>query len=315
MFKNKKKNTMVYVFTINFLLILFSIGIFAGCDREPQQSQSVQASVNNEVIKKEDVEEFINLIYLFKTDTGKTCYRGEYTAELREEALWLLIKNALISQEVRKLGLPVDEEEIERHYQLYRKESISGLFESEEIFLERLKELGLTEHSLKKISRNAYLTGLLFEYICADVTEEDARDFVEENPLFMRRPAQVYVYRILLDNEHDARYVHSLLSEGADFIEVGGRYSLDSALELGLINANDLLDPLFLQTAFNLEPGEISDPVEISGKFHIIKITAKDEASMLSFEEVKEDALEIKKREHFERYYLTLMEDAVIKTF
>jgi hypothetical protein len=58
----------------------------------------------------------------------------------------------------------------------------------------------------------------------AAVTDEDARAFVEDNPLFLRRPAQVYVYRILLDNEHDARYVHK---EGA-----GGWWAVFAGLEL-----------------------------------------------------------------------------------
>lgn len=227
---NKKKNIMVHVFTISFLLILFSIGMFAGCGGLPQQSKPVPASVNNEIIKEEDVEEYINLIYLFKPDAGITSCRGESAAMLRDEALWLLIENALISQEVRKLGLPEDEGKIERYYQTFREELISGIFASEDKFLERLKELGLTENSLKKISRKAYFTELLYEYISAAVTDEDARAFVEDNPLFLKKPT-------------------------------------------------------------------VKDGVE------------------LSFEEVKEEALEIKKRELFEHYYLTLVEDAIIKTF
>ncbi len=287
--------------------------MFAGCCEEPQQG--VLASVNHEIIKKGDVEEFLNLIYLYMPDTWEIYYSKDHTDELWEEALWLLIQNLLISQEVRKLGLSVDEEEIERHYQLVREELISGVYGSEEQFLQRLNELGLSEHSVKSVSRNACLNELLFEYVSADVTEEDAAVFVKENPHFLRRPARAYVMQILLEDEEDARYVYNLLSKGADFVEMGEQYSVDPFLELGPINADDMLDPLFLETAFSLESGEISEPVEIYGKYHIIKVIAKDEAADLSFEEVKDEAMEIKKIEHFEHYYLTLVEDAVIETF
>lgn len=313
MYQYKIMSKRVYSFIVLLILIIYSSSMFAGCYEEPQQA--VLASVNNEIIKKEDVEEILNLIYLYMPDTCETNYRNDNTDGLREEALWLLIENALISQEVRELGLPANEDEIERHYQLAREELISGIYGSEEQFLDRLRELGLNEHSLKSVSRNAYLNELLYEYVSADVTEEDAAVFVKENPLFLRRPARAYVLQILLENRDDASHVYNLLIKGADFVEVGERYSVGPFLELGLINANDMLDPLFLETAFSLEPGEISEPVEISGKYHIIKITAKDEAADLSFEEVKEEAMEIKKLEYFEHYYLTLVEDAVIETF
>lgn len=307
-------NKVAYAFAIYFLvLILFSSAFVTGCGEISQQT--VLVHVNDDKIEKKDVEEFIKLIYLYMPDTQEIYSQGEYIDELQEEVLWFLIENTLISQEVKKLGFTGDEEKIKEHYQLSREELVSGIYGSEEKFLERLKELELNEDFLKSVSRNAYFTELLYEHVSADVTEEDARAFVEENPLFLKKPAQAYVFQIIMETEEDVQYVHNLLSEGADFVEVGQQYSIDPYVELGIIKANDLLDPLFLETAFSLAPGEISDPVEIAGGYHIIKITEKKEEADLSFEEVKEEAMEIKKSELFEKYFLELMEDARIETF
>ena len=90
---------------------------------------------------------------------------------------------------------------------------------------------------------------------------------------------------------------------------------MDSYVELGTINAYDLYDPVFLEAAFSLSPGEISQPVETTFGFHLIKITEKEEEKELTFEEVKEDALEMKKREYFQLYFQKLIEEADIDTF
>jgi parvulin-like peptidyl-prolyl isomerase len=55
--------------------------------------------------------------------------------------------------------------------------------------------------------------------------------------------------------------------------------------------------------------------VEMSYGYYIIKITEKDESRDSSFEEVKDEAMEFKKREYFEDYIQKLIQDANIETF
>lgn len=63
--------------------------------------------------------------------------------------------------------------------------------------------------------------------------------------------------------------------------------------------------PEFDQAAFDMEVGPISEPVKTNFGYHIIKVSAKNESSLNSFEEVKDQLtqqlLGIKQQE----FYLT----------
>lgn len=304
----------LFRFSIYFFIfaLLFAV-LGTGCGDLPQKT--AVARVNGEIIDEKDLQEFLNLIYLYMPDFEERYTGKEAQDFLKNEILWFLIENRILQQEVNSLGLSVDEEKVEKDFEQSREELISMVYGSREKFNKRLKELGLEETSIKLIFRDAHLRELLFEHVGAGVTEEEARNFVEENPSFLSRPSYVYAYHILLESEEEAREVLKVLEEGADFVETGEKYSLDNFVELGRISSEDMFDPVFLAAAFSLEPGEISEPVQTSFGYHIIKITEKEEARELTFEEVKEEALEMKKHLNFEEYLQKLVSQAEVETF
>jgi foldase protein PrsA len=246
----------------------------------------------------------------------ETYSQEDYATFLKEEILWFLVENKVIEHEVNRLGLKIDEEKVEQDYLKTREELVKDIYGSEDNYQARLKELGITEESIKNFNRRSLLTELLYEHAGKDVTEEDARAYIAENPYFLEKPARVYAFHILLENREKALEVLKLLQEGADFLEVGREYSLDDYVELGMISSEDILfDPVFLEAAFDLEPGEISQPVETAYGFHLIKITEKEEPGVLSFEEVREEVMNKLKSECFDRYFQKLMQEADIETF
>jgi parvulin-like peptidyl-prolyl isomerase len=159
------------------------------------------------------------------------------------------------------------------------------------------------------------LRELLFQYVSATVTEDDARTYVEENPFLLEQPASVYAYRILLESEQEALQVRRLLEQGADFLETGEKYSLDGFVELGYINETDIFDPLFIKAAFQQQPGELSQPVETPQGYYIILITEKEEASTLDFEQVKGNIMSIVQETKYEEYFHRLLQESTIETF
>ncbi|MDO9536050.1 MAG: peptidyl-prolyl cis-trans isomerase [Bacillota bacterium] len=303
-----------YQLTVYFFVILLLMILMSGC-ADPVSEKVVVARVNDEDIGKKEVQDYLNLIYLYIPGAQEIYSQKEYADILEEDIIWALIRDKITRQEVERLGLFVNEEKIEQDFLQERAELIKDIYGSEEVYNSRLKELGLNENYLKKMNKNAYLSQALYEHVGLNVTEEEAMAFVEGDPGFWVKPAQVYVFQILVETKEEARNVHTLLMGGADFVAVGEKYSMDSNIELGHISEQDMRDPLFLETAFSLEPGEISEPVEMSYGYYIIKITEKDESRDSSFEEVKDEAMEFKKREYFEQYVQKLIQDANIETF
>lgn len=292
------------------LLLALAVGVFSGCATET--ADNVVASVEGEAIYESELEEFLKLIYLYMPDTEEIYAQDEYREDLKSEVTWFLIENRVLQNEANKLGMETDEEKLEEHYEQVREELVRSVYGTEEAYLGRLEELGLEEETLKKLHDDTQLREILYEHISDTVTEQDARDFVKQNPSFLEVPGQAHTYHILLESEEEAREVRQLLEEGADFMELGKERSLDEHVDLGRISSRDMLHPTFLNAAFDLLPGEISEPVETPFGYHIIKVTEKAEAETLSFEEVKEDALEAKRRMVFEEYIYDLVADAEI---
>jgi len=306
-----KTRCRVFVFCLFMLLLVFAA---SGCGGTEHRAAAV-ANVNDQEITEDELQEFMNAVFLYMPDVEEMYSEQEALEMLENEILWFLIENRVLEQEVLTLGLEVDEERIEDIYQETREELINHIYGTEEDFYDRLEELEVQEDSLRMVHRDTFLRELLFEHAGSSLPEEEVRAFVEENPALLAQPAQVYALHILVETEEEAESVLDRLEAGEDFMELGQEVSLDSHVDLGYISSDDMLDPTFLEAAFDLSAEEISDPVETVFGHHIIKITDKQDAQELSFEEVAEEAREIKKRLYFEEYLQTLMSEAAVETF
>lgn len=319
---NRKERGILFVgiqkvkqLTVYFMVLIFlGVALSAGCG--DVATKGAAAKVNGEEIGKKEIEKFLKMVYLFSGPDAEETLSEEKDA-LEERILWILIENKVVQQEIEKLGLAEssDENKVTAGYEQAKKDLIDDIYGSEEDYAARLKELKIDEDVLQEFYITASYSELLYDHKSKEIGEKEAQAFVEENPLILKKPAQVYVYHILLEDEEKALEVRQLLEEGADFVETGEEHSLDSHVELGTINAFDLYDPAFLEAAFSLDPEEISQPVETTFGFHLIKITDKKEEEELTYEEVKDDVLEMKRREHFHEYLQKLFDEADIDTF
>jgi len=296
------------------LLALLLASVLLGCGGADPRAAAV-ARVNGEEISRQELDEFLHVVYLYMPDVKEMYAEEEDVEMLENEILWFLVENRVLEQKVRELELEVDLEAIEDELELTRQELVSQVYGSEEAYQERLEELEIREETLQLVHRDTYLRWALFEHAGSRLSDDQVREFVEENPSLREQPAQVYAFHILVETEEEAQAVLADLEAGVDFVELGQEVSLDSHIELGQISSDDMLDPIFLEAAFALSPGEISDPVETPFGFHIIQITEKTEAQELSFDEVKDEAREIKKRLYFEEYLQELISEADVETF
>ncbi len=304
-----KKVTLYFIITM-FLSLLFC----SGCAGVTTNDDMV-ARVNGQVVTRQEVDDFIRTVYLYMPDLQEIYSESEQVVLLEREMLWLIIESRILQQELERLLLKPDEFELERHFRQFREDLINIIYETEEKYLDRLHELQISEEQLKTLSRNTMLPDLLFQHVSSTVTEEDARTYVKQNPFLLEQPASVYAYRILLATEQEALQVRRQLEQGADFVETGEKYSRDGFIELGYINETDIFDPPFINAAFQLEQGELSQPVETPQGYYIILITEKEEASTLEFAQVRDHVMARVQEEFYEEYFHRLLQNSTIETF
>ena len=126
-----------------------------------------------------------------------------------------------------------------------------------------------------------------------DITEDEMKEYFEENKESFNEEEQVKASHILVKDEKTAKEVIEKLNAGEDFAELAKEYSTDEGSaeeggDLGYFEYGDMVEE-FSEAAFNLEEGEISEPVKSDYGYHIIKVTGKKEAKEATFEDHKEE--------------------------
>lgn len=164
-----------------------------------------------------------------------------------------------------------------------------------------------------------------------EVTDEEAKKFYDENAAQFSSPEQVRASHILIkaDMKDEAakaeakKKIEGILEKaraGEDFAALAKEYSEDpGSKDIGgeyTFGRGKMVKP-FEDTAFSLEVGKISDPVETTFGYHIIKLSEKIPAETKEFDEVKEllikDLANRKKSQFWTTMRTKVMEDAKIE--
>ncbi len=208
------------------------------------------------------------------------------------DALDQIIAKKLIAQESARLGLEITEEEMEEEINNIVAESFGGSYED---FLSVLTLYGLSEESFREDARlNLLVRKLALTEI--EPTEEEARQYLENNRPLFAQPEGVEARHILVEDQAKAEEILALLDAGGDFAELAAEYSIDysnkdNAGYLGFISRGVMV-PEFEEAAFALEVGEISAPVQTSFGFHIIELLDYREEEELQFDTIRDKVME-----------------------
>lgn len=132
-----------------------------------------------------------------------------------------------------------------------------------------------------------------------DVSEQDALANYEENKERFEKPAQRQAAHILINDDAQAqetlKTIQTKLADGESFADLAKQYSQDPGSadqggDLGLVSPGDMVEE-FDEALFNMEEGQISEPVKTEFGYHIIQLQEIKEARIPSFEEVKADII------------------------
>jgi parvulin-like peptidyl-prolyl isomerase len=132
-------------------------------------------------------------------------------------------------------------------------------------FVDNFGELGLNEKDILELYRVQLISQKVYELITADVPTEEE---------------QLWARHILVETVEEAEDVLKRLKDGEDWSSIAAEVSTDTSNkdqggDLGWFGKNAMVTE-FETAAFELEVGEISEPVQTSFGFHIIQLLGKE---------------------------------------
>lgn len=271
----------------------------------PAQAQSakselvdrVMAVVEDDAIFQSDVE---LLVKQFMVLRGLTEVSESERNELAAQALQELVNSRLIVAKATKLGIDVSFADVEERVGVAIEENKSRLG-GEEAFNKALEAEGMTIDRLKQTYREQIRNSMLVERVQQteidrsklQITDAALREaFEKRRGTLPMRPDVVRLNTIFvaMESSENARAnakarieeLRERILAGEDFADIAREYSEDPSGKnggaLGSVSLGDLSDRNFATAAGALQIGEVSQPVLTSFGYHLITVTAVNEA-------------------------------------
>jgi peptidyl-prolyl cis-trans isomerase C len=258
------------------------------------------AVVNGTVITKEQVDRELTGHQQKMVRAGQAL-NPELLAGLRERVIEGLIDRTLLHQASVKGGITVSDEEVDEQFGQIREQ-----FPSDEAFNSVLMQMNMTEEVLREELRGGISVNKFVDErfgSSADISPGEARAYYDSHPEAFVTPEQVRARHILIrsdaeggeDAEGKARKAIEEIREealaGGDFGELAKEHSQCPSSEqggdLGYFTRGKMTKD-FEDTAFALEPGELSGIVDTEFGHHLIKVEDRKPEGTIPFEDVEE---------------------------
>ena len=219
---------------------------------------------------------------------------------IRQQALDNLINRTLLEKAIADAGVTTTPEEVDA-----RMAEVKASFGSEQDFIDRLAMMGMTEDLVRSEMETALKVEKLLvgRQDTSPISEDAIRSYYNENKQRFEQPERVQASHVLIKVDAgateamknvartDAERVLGELRGGADFAQVASQNSdcpsKERGGDLGYFEQGRMVKP-FEDVAFNLKIGEISDVVETQFGYHIIKVTDRQDARTIPFDEAKD---------------------------
>lgn len=236
---------------------------------------------------------------------------GKTTDELlREQAIQDLTETEMIRQDAEKMGIEITDEEVDKEVNTM-KEQIGG----EEAFQSLLKQNNLPEDFLKENLKKQKLVSEYTEKKLDELkpTEEELKKYYEDNKdSFFKAKAS----HILVSDLKEANLIRKDIKKGGDFAKIAKEKSMDPGSkdnggELGEFTSGQMV-PEFDEAIAKMKVGEVSEPIQSSYGYHVIKLEDKKE---LAYEDVKPQIEQKVQQEKFTEYIQDLQKKSKIKVY
>ncbi len=199
-----------------------------------------------------------------------------------------------------------------------KKELVNKLIDDQVVILEAYKEgldNAVNQDSGLAAQKDRILLNVLYQKEIAAKSKPTESELRQE---YNRTKEEIHAAHILVETKQEAEDIYNQLKAGADFEELAREKSIDPSAktnggDLGFFTWGKMV-PEFQQAAFALKEGEISQPVQSSYGWHIIKLLERREKEQPPFEESKsliETKVENEKRENRVKEYFAQLRKKV----
>lgn len=296
------------VFTLCMMIGMISTVIYPDLSAA-QGKTGTLAVVNGVEIPVNDFLNELNRVQRQFVATGKPL-TTQQLARLRTEVAEGLVRRELLYQESRK-KVRISESEINDQLK-----QVKARYATEVDFNNALNVMKITQESLRaQIERGLSMQKFIETEFSSKsiVTEQEVRDYYDKNKDSLYQPEQVRISHILIKTDpqwdtskkDEARKklvaIRTKIQKGQSFEAIAKDSSEDKTSasrggDIGYISKGQILKPLE-DVVSTMKVGEVSDVVETSLGFHLIKATDRKPEMLLPFESVKARIEELLKQE------------------
>src|ERR1700730_6320965 len=257
---------------------------------------------------------------------------GKAVKEAREAALKDLIDRQLIIQAFKKENFQIPDHFVDQRMHEIIQESFGG---DRNTFVKTLEAQNYTLGEFKKLESERMIVQAMRSKNVKKktvVSPVKIEDYYREHRDEFTAKEQIKLRMIMIPSHSNdstastqramAEEILSKLANGGEFDRIAQIYSEDSSRDLGgdwgWIERKTLAPPLE-KVAFNLPLGKISNIVEYSGNFYVLKVEDKKGGTTRSLAEARDDIekklLQKEAQELQERWLASLREKAYIHTY
>ena len=271
----------------------------------------IVAVVNGEIVTYQDL--------LRQTRQATGVESGPVVEQAMPQVLDAMIDEAVLRQEAERLEVKVTDAEVDGEIrQLKARRRLT-----EEDFAQGLRLQGLTLEQFRERTRQDMMRQRMLGFMVRRkviVTQEEVDDYIARNGSELPREQALDLQVLIVGGAETAAGLRAAIQKGElTFSDAVARHSegpkvADGTLET--VRWRDLAGP-WREAVRGLAVGEISEPFPIQGKWAVLKLLDRKEASPRPAEQVEEEVREAllrpKMEERFREYMADLRSRALIE--
>ena len=282
--------------------LLLALPAVSAPAQQERMVDGIAAVVNSNVVTYGQIRELL----MFRLRSLGENFEGEEMRQKMKEsqdaALKDLIDRQLIIDEFKSKGFDIPAHVVDDRINTIIREEFGG---DRSAFVRTLKAQGFTLSRFREVERDKIIVQAMRQQAVRSdfiIPPDKIEQYYRKNIAQYSTPEEIRLSMIVLRAEGSgesveakrsmAREIRAKLGDGADFAGMAQMYSDDSTAPLGgdwgWIDRKTLTDDLN-RVAFALQPGQLSDVVQIGDSFYIMRVDARKAAVTKPLAELRDE--------------------------